>query len=217
MGTSTLKKGSGLEICIGENISIRSDNQILAITQFQPYNLANIDPTLTKVSQLIHANTKTWNSPLAHQNFNPDDVGCIFSIPLAHIPHKDCITWFPTKDGLYLVKRGHWFHNYLYSSEATSADQPSTSPVAIHKFWKTIWHGHQAHRLTYWVWQASWDKLSTKNNLSKRKFINNGQCLICTTHAETLIHILFECQNGPLPRNFFKYLSYQKIPSNILA
>lgn len=129
MGKEAIKKGSGLANWYrGENISIRSDNWIPENTYFQPYSLVHVDPgIITKASQLINLNSRTWNSSLIHQNLNSMDAGCILSIPLALVSQDDCIAWFLAKDGIYSVNRGHWFLNYLASSEFSKNGQPSNT------------------------------------------------------------------------------------------
>lgn len=72
-------------------------------------------------------------------------------------PHNDCLAWFPSKDGLYSVKSGHWFLNLIHSQRS-------------HIFLETSlnWSGMNAPKLSYWIWQTAWDWLPTNYKFHKR-------------------------------------------------
>lgn len=179
----------GWEIWIGNQISIRSNNWIPGTIHFKPYSLLNLDPDITHVSQLIKDTNRTWKADLITKYFISTEVDKILAIHLSSIAHNDCLAWFPSKDGLYLVKKGRWFLNQLHYKLETSYPNLEAS-----NFWKIIWSSSQAPKISYWVWQAALDRLPSNDQFFKWKIIQDTRCLSYNESFGTLQHIIYDCQ-----------------------
>lgn len=81
---------------------------------------------LTKVSDLIHPTTYSWNISIIQQCFSPVDAERILQIPLPPFQAQDKIVWFPAKDGEFSIKRAYWFSHNLTKHQK---DHPTTSSL----------------------------------------------------------------------------------------
>ena len=60
--------------------------------------------------------------------------------------------------------------------------------------WATLWKLQIPNMIKVFGWRACNDILPTKQNLSKRKIIEDEMCHICMRFPESAIHALWECE-----------------------
>lgn len=63
---------------------------------------------LERVSDLICLEGHCWNKRLVEENFAPDDVRMILSIPLPRTFHLDKLVWVKENSGVYTVRSGYY-------------------------------------------------------------------------------------------------------------
>jgi hypothetical protein len=74
----------------------------------------------------------------------------------------------------------------------------SSSTTGISTVWKDIWRLRLPNMENNFFWWACHDILPIKQNLCRRKIVENPWYLICETEVETVVHALWEC---PLARD----------------
>ena len=60
--------------------------------------------------------------------------------------------------------------------------------------WAALWKLRIPNKIKVFGWRACNNILPTKQNLSKRKIIENEMCPICMRFPESVIHALWECE-----------------------
>ena len=63
----------------------------------------------------------------------------------------------------------------------------------LRRFWKTLWGLNIPHKVRHFAWRACEDIIPTKENLLKRKVLQDGQCEACHADLESLGHIFWDC------------------------
>ena len=76
--------------------------------------------------------------------------------------------------------------------------------------WKAIWGLPLPNAEILFFWRACQNLLPTKENLLKRKVINDPFCPICERDLEIVLHVIWECPTardvwGCSDRKFQKY------------
>jgi hypothetical protein len=59
-------------------------------------------------------------------------------------------------------------------------------------FLPTVWKLHVPPRIHFFLWLVSKNKLLTRDNLGKRRRVDDPSCLFCSDN-ETVHHLLFDC------------------------
>jgi len=59
-------------------------------------------------------------------------------------------------------------------------------------FVSSIWKLHIPPRVQFFLWLLSKNKLLTRDNLAKRRSVNDNTCLLCS-EKESINHVFFEC------------------------
>lgn len=122
-------------------------------------------------------------------------------IPLPPLPTKDKLAQLPANDGNFSVKKAYWFGSYLYHLSEDHAII-SKQNQQIQHFWKQIWKPDILPRISTWIWQASYNKLPTADNLFKRSLTTANLGTYCGRDSETLHHILYQCPFAKEVQNF---------------
>ena len=58
--------------------------------------------------------------------------------------------------------------------------------------WKNFWKIVVPHRYLVFLWLAFNNKILTRDNLNKRRMVDNLKCLFCD-EEESVCHLFFEC------------------------
>jgi len=89
---------------------------------------------------------------------------------------EDQIIWAYSSSGKYSVQSLYAVVNFR-----------GISPVFISSIWKL----HIPPRVQFFLWLLSKNKLLTRDNLAKRRTVNDNTCLLCS-EKESINHLIFE-------------------------
>jgi hypothetical protein len=90
---------------------------------------------------------------------------------------EDALVWQFQSSGVYLSQSLYSVINFR-----------EVIPVYIHAVWKLI----VPPRIHFFLWLLSKNKLLTRDNLEKRKNLDDASCLFCSD-KETIDHMFFDC------------------------
>ena len=144
---------------------------------------------LSTVVSLIDSATGWWNINLIDRCFHPLEARLIKSLPLSSIPLPDSLVWSSEKSGSYCVKSGYKLLCNLHNLD-TNHLQISESQLG---FWKSIWKMKVPGKIKHFIWKACTNSLPTKDNLMKRKILNESVCSRCAEESESVVHALWSC------------------------
>nr|XP_023889547.1 uncharacterized protein LOC112001606 [Quercus suber] len=83
---------------------------------------------------------------------------------------------------------------HLAMSQSFSSNRgTSSNNSTLKRFWKKIWSILVPHKIQHFVWRACRDALPTKNNLLRRKVIQEKLCESCKEAPKTVGHVLWSC------------------------
>ena len=66
----------------------------------------------------------------------------------------------------------------------------------LRRFWKGLWQLNIPHKVCHFAWRACRDTLPTKENLVRRKVLNDGVCELCNSGLESSCHLFWECSRA---------------------
>jgi hypothetical protein len=161
----------------------------------------------TKVHELISPITATWDEDLLQDIFNPMDVERILQIPINNYGFDDFIAWKGTRHGRYTVKSGYyiqWKHQFV--PRAGQLALPGGS--AQNHVWSILWKLQVPSKVKIFILMALHGIIPLKCILANMHIGDTAACPICTTHAEDIKHLLFEC---PAAREVWHSLNIQHI------
>nr|POE73951.1 putative ribonuclease h protein [Quercus suber] len=141
------------------------------------------------VDFLINSTLGGWNTNLIDLCFYPPEAILIKSLPLCSTPQPDTLVWRPEKSGCYSVKSG-----YKLLCELPIPDLNRLQvPVSSQGFWKCIWKLNVPGKIKHFLWRACSNSLPTKENLLKRKILQESSCPRCSVASESVVHALWSC------------------------
>ena len=143
-----------------------------------------------QVAALINPNTRSWNINLLNQHFLSFEVSRIKAIPLCWTEQKDRLIWLDSHDAEYSVKAGY----QMLCKEANSSAASSSDSSHRSTFWKCLWKFHILNKIKFFLWRVCSNALPTKDNLKKRKILEDGRCSACLLDQETTFHALWSCE-----------------------
>ncbi|RVX09327.1 putative ribonuclease H protein [Vitis vinifera] len=91
---------------------------------------------------------------------------------------EDRMLWKGTKNEIFTVKS-------LYKSLAHSC--------AVSFPGNIFWSPHVPSKVSFFAWEASWEKVLTQDQLKRRGWILANRCCLCCIEEETINHILVHC------------------------
>ena len=144
----------------------------------------------SQVAALINPNTQSWNINLLNQHFLSFEVTRIKAIPLSWTEQKDRLIWLDSHDGEYSVKAGY----QMLCKEANSSAASSLDSSHKSAFWKRLWKLHVSNKIKFFLWRVCSNALPTKDNLKKRKILEDARCNACLLDQETTFHALWSCE-----------------------
>jgi hypothetical protein len=62
--------------------------------------------------------------------------------------------------------------------------------------WKALWKLQLPNAEKVWFWRACQDFFPTKDNLFRRKVVDDPNCPICEREKETIYHTLWQCPSA---------------------
>ena len=91
---------------------------------------------------------------------------------------KDRVIWINSKCGTFSVKS---FYSIL---------EPGDSPLLPSG---SIWRASVSPKVTFFAWEASWEKVLTLDQLQRKGHFLENRCFLCLSEVETVDHLLLHC------------------------
>ena len=142
------------------------------------------------VSTLINLAPGWWNTYLIDRHFYPPNAKLIKSLPLCSISQLDMLIWLKEKTRIYSVKSGYKLLCEWQNEELNQPQIPDTEKCFLRRIWKIKVLG----KIKHFLWKACSNSLSTKENLMKRKFLQDSMCQHCLNGSEDVVHSLWSCE-----------------------
>ena len=60
-------------------------------------------------------------------------------------------------------------------------------------FWKNVWKLKIPGKIKHFLWKACTNSLPTKENLLKRKILQESSCPLCSSVSESVVHAIWSC------------------------
>ena len=118
------------------------------------------------------------------------EVQLILTIPISRTNQSDALIWRGTSNGSFFVKSA--YHMYMEVEERIVAGTSSTTGST--EIWKKLWALSTLNvEKKNFLWRACHDILPMRENLMKRKFLNDPACPLCGFMVETGFHTLWQC------------------------
>ncbi|KAK7823976.1 putative ribonuclease h protein [Quercus suber] len=134
-----------------------------------------------------------WRADLIRQNFMPQDVEAILSIPHSANGARDRLIWARTKNGKFSMRSA-----YKMAQEGMwgkRGAEPS-NPTILRVIWRHIWEMNIPNKLKHFAWKACKNILATKENLKRRNITNDSVCEACEKHSKSICHIFRFCDKA---------------------
>jgi hypothetical protein len=102
---------------------------------------------------------------------------CQIAVTITFSEEEDQMIWQFSSNGIYNVQSLYRIINFR-----------GIQPVLV----SSIWDIRVPPRVQYFVWLLSKNRLLTRDNLGKRRKVNDSTCLFCA-EQESIQHLFFEC------------------------
>ena len=178
-----ISKGACYHIGDGESVDVWLDPWVPWIQGCTP-SPRSITSALAplKVSYLINPELRCWRATVVHDLFTPANAQAILSIPIPYRPRPDKLIWVPDAKGCFSVKAAY--------KEIVSLNDPNPATTLE---WSLLWKLKAPERIKMFLWRVSTNTLPTRDNLMQRMEVDNPNCLLCNTQAESPCHLFFKC------------------------
>ncbi|KAJ8765972.1 hypothetical protein K2173_020488 [Erythroxylum novogranatense] len=124
-----------------------------------------------------------WNSELITVIFNNRDSGLILSLPLSGTDADD-LFWLYEDKGFFSVK-------WAYKALTCGNQEPLNAEMA--QVWQKFWKLKVSLQVSNFVWRASNNIMSLRDNLHLKKVDVLPWCPFCHQSMESLLHLLVTC------------------------
>lgn len=143
-----------------------------------------------RVMESFDQEGRGWNNiTLLREIFNMEDQAAIQSVPISCTGQPDQLVWHGTRKGVFSVSSA-----YHMLKEQENGTQPENSSGGGHNaIWKGIWKMKSTNGVKNFMWRACKNLLPTKDNLLRKRVIEDPFCPICNLEAETTLHALWDC------------------------
>lgn len=164
------------------------------------------------MSYLISAEG-SCNKELIQGNFLLKKAEHICNIHIGSGTYKDRMTWFYTKNRVYLIKFGYQVAHDMILSQGTSKANSKSSASGLRKSdWRIIIQNiNIPNKIRLFLWRVCSDILLCATKLYQRRLIPSDFYVICHSQKETVLHGLWDCQNA---KNIWKKLNFFKALRN---
>uniref|UniRef100_A0A7N2M7C9 Reverse transcriptase zinc-binding domain-containing protein n=1 Tax=Quercus lobata TaxID=97700 RepID=A0A7N2M7C9_QUELO len=148
-----------------------------------------VSANLRRSRKLLYMFCNFTAANLIDRHFYPPDAKLIKSLPLCSIPQSDVLIWPKEKTGTYSVKSGY---KLLCEWQNEELNQPRISDID-RNFWSSIWKINVPGKIKHFIWKACSNSLPTKENLLKRKIVQDAVCQRCSNDSVDVVHSLWSC------------------------
>lgn len=174
-----VKDGLRWRVGDGSKIKIWGSKWLSTPSSFSiqsPISLLHED---AKVEELIDKQKGEWNEVRIHELFSEMEVAQILSIPLSRGHAQDKMIWGPSKKELFSVRSAY----FLQLDRLKNIRGECLVGAEMDERWENIWNIEVPSVTKMFLWKVGNSLLPTKENLFKRKVIEDKRCPVC--NAET--------------------------------
>lgn len=190
IGTRDLvKEGLVWRIGNGESAHIWGDKWLPTPSTYSVQSPPKILDRGALVRDLIDNDTRWWKKVLIEEIFNPEEARVIQNIPISVLNQPDKLVWRGNARGTFSVSSAY----YMAKDCATAHQAECSVRVKDNEIWKEIWKLQIPNSWKNFMWRACHNFLPTRENLERRKIIQDPSCPICGREKETVYHVLWEC------------------------
>ena len=176
----------------GQSVRIWGDRWLPTPTTFKVQSPPQIlDPAAT-VSTLIDGELKWWNKALVEQIFSAEESAIIQSIPISQTNKEDRLYWRGTTRGTFSVRSAYYIQKSLEEAQVAEG----SSRVSNSLIWRSLWRLNVPNVEKNFLWRACHDSLPTRENLCRKRIIDDPVCSFCMTEVESTFHILWQCPSA---------------------
>ena len=115
------------------------------------------------------------------------DIIC--NIHISNYQQRDKLIWFPTTKGEFLVKSAYHLEKECQDRKKREGPNQARSQA----IWKIIWGLKVPNSTKVFLWRACNNILPAKDNLKKRRVIDDDRCIFCCQERETIHRIIWAC------------------------
>lgn len=184
-----VEDGLAWRIGDGKRIDITRDKWIGVLDQHRTSSHLPDELINAKVENLINSTNMTWKSNLIQSIFNGDEARKILAIPLGNQTTPDRMIWRHNKQGHFTVRTA--YHAAVKLCSETARAQASSSVQT--EWWRKLWDIKCIPRVRLFIWKACQNALPIKNNLYRRKCVDDPICPLCGEEVETVEHLMLRC------------------------
>jgi len=190
---SLLLKGILWRVGDGSSIKIWKDRWIPSSSSHLVSSPVGVLGQEATVSELIDRERGCWISNVVSENFRKDEADAILNIPLSPNLPKDRVIWIGSKSGLFSVKSAYYIGRSLKEDAKEDARGQCSYAEKAPAIWRDLWSLKVPGKVKLFAWRACQNLLPTKENLCKRKVIQDPSCPCCGLAVENVIHCLWSC------------------------
>ncbi|XP_042978176.1 uncharacterized protein LOC122308928 [Carya illinoinensis] len=184
-----LKEGLRWRVGDGNEIKIWGSKWLTSPTSYAVQSPVKVLQEDTKVEELIDTQKGEWDEAKTREIFVTEETEIILSMPLSGRGTKDRLVWGPSHKGLFSVRSA-----YFLQLELRGRNQGESSlEEKRDDRWNRMWDLKVPGVTKLFIWRVANNLLPTKENLYKRKVIEEKMCPLCDAEEETIMHALWEC------------------------
>ncbi|KAJ8628306.1 hypothetical protein MRB53_021613 [Persea americana] len=195
----TLHEGMLWKIGDGRTIEIWEDKWLQCIPGRKPNG-----PIVKFVRELIDEDRSWWNESIINGDFDAETGRVIKQMVLGTLNSPDSVRWNETSTGEYSVSLACALE--LRRQKAKEEEEASDAEESK-GMWRRIWKLKIMGSVHHFRWWACNEASRTRQNLQRRKTLEDPRCRICKGEVETTTHILWDC---PMARSVWS-LSRSKL------
>ncbi|KAF7806699.1 ribonuclease H [Senna tora] len=143
----------------------------------------NVENQPNRVSDLIDT-TCRWNRELVCQLYDAETAGMILKTPISITQGEDKLYWNGNNEGIFKVKDGY---KKLTESRQLSLNRNQFKP------WKDYWKINLPAKVLMFGWKLCHDRLPIAENLLKKNYNIEGNCVFGCELKETQNHLFMDC------------------------
>lgn len=185
-----VRRGLRWQVGNGKSIHIWQDSWIPFPSQYKVISLPFLLQSDARVEVLIDPETREWRMELIHRIFLPQVANLIGSIALSSQLHDDKQIWVVTTNGRFNVRSAYKLAMELSSKSGVASASDNSN---MRMFWKYLWSINIPHKVKHFAWCACKEILPTKENLKRRKVIEDNGCDSCQAHEDSSGHLFWSC------------------------
>ncbi|KAL0007018.1 hypothetical protein SO802_008520 [Lithocarpus litseifolius] len=186
-GREVIKKGAIWRIGDGQSVDIWADSWLPR--KYSP-RVLSLRPEImigAKVCSLIDMEQKQWRTEVLDNMMLRFEVEIIRTIPLCRTNQLDVLTWPYNPKGEYTVKSGYQFlQSEFQNTQPGQSDWSRLKPL-----WQAFWNLLVPSKVKNLVWRATKNSFPSKDNLVRRKIIQDGCCDAPREYTEDVKHTLY--------------------------